>query len=283
MQHLCRTNIRSVLRGHVDVEHPNLKLKQLKKERRPRRQVRRIVIPFYDESDMSNSNSDGNTDIEYDSDGPEYTISSRLPSRMSVFLEDFLRRHAELQLLRDMEEQMSHSNSSSSDSEEPGPNVPPALPNANEVSGNGNEINDRDSDELFSVITVSNITQSTSSDESSNFMQPPSQSTRSRRKKRLLKKRKRASSDSSNNKKSKSAAGTSTEGTAREGSGEPRKKVKRTAATVVWKKLIDPEKSQSQEEASDTENYSEFLVAKIGALPLPSLILRYLNYKRDNL
>lgn len=260
------------------MEHPNLKLKQLKKERRPRRQVRRIVIPFYDESDMSNSNSDGNTDIEYDSDGPEYTISSRLPSRMSVFLEDFLRRHAELQLLRDMEEQMSHSNSSSSDSDEPGPSVPPALPNANEVGSNANETNDRDSDELFSLITVSNITQSTSSDESSNFMQPPSQSTRSRRKKRLLKKRKRASSDSSN-KKSKSAAGTSTEGT----SGEPRKKVKRTAATVVWKKLIDPEKSQSQEEASDTENYSEFLVAKIGALPLPSLILRYLNYKRDNL
>lgn len=255
-----------------------MKIKQLKKERRPRRQVRRIVIPFYDESDMSNSNSDANSGIEYDSDGPEYTISSRLPSRMSVFLEDFLRRHAELQLLRDMEEQLSHSNSSS-DSEAPPALVPPSLPNANEVGRNGADP-EHSSDELYSLITVSNITQSTSSDESSNFMQPPSQSTRSRRKKRLLK-RKRSNSDSNNNSSSR-AAGASTSA---EGTGEPRKKVKRTAATVVWKKLVDPDKYQKkeEEEEADEENYSEFMVAKIGALPLPSLLLRYLNYKRENL
>ncbi|CAL1289968.1 unnamed protein product [Larinioides sclopetarius] len=276
LQQICRSKIRTLLRQNVDLEYPKLKLKLLKKERRPKRQVRRIVIPFYDESDISNSQSD--SEFDFDSDAPEYTISSRLPSRMSVFLEDFLRRHAELQLLRDMEEQLSHSNSSSDSDEQ---NLPPAsssapasvAPPPEESTENKMDTTEGSSDnELFSLITVSNIRQSTSSDESSSYTQPPSQSTRSR-KKRLLK-RKRTDSDK--------AAGTSSGTTS-----EPKRKVHRSAATVVWKKFVDLKKEQEEnttkDDTSDDENYTDCMVKRIGALPLPSLLLRYLNYKRDNL
>ncbi|GFQ67036.1 protein-L-isoaspartate O-methyltransferase domain-containing protein 2 [Trichonephila clavata] len=272
LQHICRSTIRTLLRNNVDIEHPKLKLKHLKKERRPRKQVRRIVIPFYDESDASNSPTD--SEYEVDSDAPEYTISSRVPSRMSVFLEDFLRRHAELQLLRNMEEHLSQS-SSSSDSEAQSPSspmpdlIPPEEPSGSKMDAAPEASSDN---ELFSFITVSNIRQSSSSDESSGFMDPPSQSTRSRKK--VLLKRKRSNSEK--------AAGTSSGNTS-----EPKRKVHRSAATVVWKKFIDLKKekaeTESKEEASDDENYTNFMVKRIGALPLPSALLRYLNYKRENL
>ncbi|GIY81805.1 protein-L-isoaspartate O-methyltransferase domain-containing protein 2 [Caerostris darwini] len=276
LKQICRSNIRSLLRDHVDIEHPKLKLKQMKKDHKARRQVRRIVIPFYDESDLENSHSE--SEFEFDSDGHEFTISSRLPSRMSVFLEDFLRRHAELQLLRDMEEQMSHSSSDSDRDDDK--DVPMAtdadIPSeaAEESTENKAEGSNEGSDnELFSLITVSNVRPSSSSDESSGFTKPPSQSTRSK-KKRLLK-RKRHDSEK--------AASTSSGKTS-----EPKRKVHRSAATVVWKKFVDLKKDKKEEpapkeDASDDENYTECMVKRIGALPLPSLLLRYLNYKRDNL
>ncbi|XP_055942718.1 protein-L-isoaspartate O-methyltransferase domain-containing protein 2-like isoform X2 [Argiope bruennichi] len=275
LKQICRSRIRTLLRNNVDLEHPKLKLKLLQKERRPRRQIRRIVIPFYDESDNSNNQSD--SEYDFDSDAPEYTISSRLPSRMSVFLEDFLRRHAELQLLRDMEEQLSHSNSSSDDDQNPVPSslsAPASVaPLPEESTGNKMDVPEGSSDnELFSLITVSNIRQSSSSDESSSYAQPPSQSTRSK-KKRLLK-RKRTNSDK--------AASTSSETTS-----EPFRKLHRTAATVVWKKFVDSKKEKEEtatkDDASDDETYTNCMVKRIGALPLPTLLLRYLNYKRDNL
>ncbi|GFY57437.1 protein-L-isoaspartate O-methyltransferase domain-containing protein 2 [Trichonephila inaurata madagascariensis] len=271
LQHICRSTIRTLLRKNVDIEHPKLKINQMKKERRPRKQVRRIVIPFYDESDASNSPTD--SEYEVDSDAPEYTISSRVPSRMSVFLEDFLRRHAELQLLRNMEEHHSPSNSSS-DSEAQSESAPPS-PASEEPSGSKIDATPEASsdNELFSFITVSNIRQSSSSDESSGFMNPPSQSTRSR-KKRLLK-RKRSNSE-------KAVPSTSSGITS-----EPKRKVHRSAATVVWKKFIDLKKekaeTENKEDSPEEENYTNFMVKRIGALPLPSALLRYLNYKRENL
>ncbi|XP_021000939.2 protein-L-isoaspartate O-methyltransferase domain-containing protein 2 isoform X2 [Parasteatoda tepidariorum] len=277
LQQICRFNIRSMLRQNVEIEHPKLKLNLIKNESRPRRQVRRIVIPFFDESDLSNSQSD--SDYDYDSDSPEYTISARLPTRMSIFLEDFLRRHAELQLLRQMEEDR---HSSSSDSDAGAVENFKAAPNTSdsqsqtELTMETNKTEQQSSDtELFSLVTVSNIKPQNSSGESdSNFNQPPSQSTRSKRKNTL--KRKHVSSNTRQH-----GAGASTTD-----SPEPKRRAKRTASTVVWKRVAELKKEKEKTEADEEDSdftYTYFLLQKIGALPLPPFLLRYLNYRRENM
>ncbi|KAG8200214.1 hypothetical protein JTE90_024993 [Oedothorax gibbosus] len=235
LQQICRSRIRTILRGHIDIEHPNLKRKQLKKERRP--QVQRIVIPFY-ESDMSTSSSD-TSDLESDSDAPEeYTVSTRIPSRMSVFIEDFLRRHAELQLLRDIEEQRrsirnSNSSSESEDGEthnRPGIETGPVRTVPENDSSNG----------CLTFFTVS--TQLGSSDESSNFMQPPSKSTRSQKKKHI----------------EKMDSKTPLPGTSSKSIGKGRKKVKRASAVAGTSSTSVGEKRKTVKRSAEADTSSQY-------------------------
>lgn len=296
LKHICRSNIRAILRKNIDKEHPNLKNKQRRVEIKHRRQVRRIVIPIFDESDLSN-HSQSNSEFEYDSDSPEFTISSRIPSRMSVLLEDFLRRHAELQALNDATEIQSHSDSSDSDTK--------PVDTIDDKDDSDSKIDSENSELTYSASFISMSDKSVTTDESRNVVSSPEKSTSSlnqtpytrfrrsvnlgssktstnqssktdENKKKVFTKRKRPASDDQGTSSSHS---------------QIRARVKRRAATVVWKRIIPRESDSEMEEESktncvkvnDDDTYTKHMVKRIADLPLPSSLIRYLNYRRNNM
>ncbi|XP_054710809.1 protein-L-isoaspartate O-methyltransferase domain-containing protein 2-like [Uloborus diversus] len=277
LQHLCRSSIRSILRKTIDTEHPNLILKHRKLERKQRRQVRRIVIPIFDESDLSNSQS--NSEVEYDSDGPEYTISSRIPSRMSVLLEDFLRRHAEVSSMDTVEQSLRKNEENELKEKAQESDHQTSEKEDDDDSENETDSGKKPGDNNVFIsaahFTFSNKIASTSTDTSSSDVSPAQTS-----KSKSSKTRKRKHLDSEQTPSTSS------------GATSKKPKVKRRAATVVWKRIIprdsDSEeekekRAREQEKKNDEENYSNFMIQKIAALPLPVPLLRYLNYRRDTL
>lgn len=267
-----------------------MKNKQRRVEIKHRRQVRRIVIPIFDESDLSN-HSQSNSEFEYDSDSPEFTISSRIPSRMSVLLEDFLRRHAELQALSEAAEMQSHTDSSDSETKQIDNSEAKDIPN-NKVGSESTEL-------TYSAAFISMSDKSVSTDESKNAgpsealsepncsKSPDSSSTKKGNSskssraskfnhvmhKRGVAKRKRATLEDQEN-----------------STAQIRARVKRRAATVVWKRIIPKDSDSEMEEESkntdkpiDEDTYTKHMVKRIANLPLPVPLLRYLNYRRNNM
>lgn len=294
LKHVCRSNIRSILRKNIDKTNPCLKTKQRKVEIKQRRQVRRIVIPIFDESDLSN-HSQSNSEFEYDSDSPEFTISSRIPSRMSVLLEDFLRRHAELQALSEAAETMIQTDSSDNETKQE---------DNTEEKDSDSKMDSEGSELTYSASFISMSDKSVSTEESKDqspemkpsgesstkphdihtkrfagagsskaFTSQSSKSFENRRK--IVCKRKRA------NDTAECSSLTAT----------IRARAKRRAATVVWKRIIPRDSDSDMEEESknvgakhdDDDTYTKHMVKRIADLPLPLSLLRYLNYKRKNM
>lgn len=332
LKHICRSNIRSILRKNVDKDYPNLKNKQRRVEIKHRRQVRRIVIPIFDESDLSN-HSQSNSEFEYDSDSPEFTISSRIPSRMSVLLEDFLRRHAELQALNEALEMQSQSSSSDSsdfsteekkflnrknekekedsDNKANTDNRKTYLirKNKKEKEDLDNKANSDNKELTYSASFISMSDDSLDSDDSVSASYDEQKKAEARNSKKQVHResarRKTSSLKSSTpqpskgykRKLSRKRPASDDQGTSN--SSQIRARVKRRAATVVWKRIIPrdsdsdmedesknstPEKDkENNKEEEDDETYTKHMIKRIAGLPLPSSLIRYLNYKRNNL
>lgn len=282
LKHICRSNIRAILRKNIDKDNPNLKNKHKRVEIKHRRQVRRIVIPIFDESDLSN-HSQSNSEYECDSDSPEFTISSRIPSRMSVLLEDFLRRHAELQALSEAAEMQSHTDSSDSDTK-------PAE-----------EKEDSENCELtysasFISMSDKNVTAEDSETTPKRSKGRKSQASETRLKKSASEDGPSKAAHSSKLGESKRKGPSKRKRPASDDQGassssQIRARVKRRAATVVWKRIIprdsdsdmEEEAKNSSSKVDDDETYTKHMVKRIADLPLPVPLLRYLNYRRDNM
>lgn len=264
------------MRRNIDKDNPNLKNRHRKVEIKHRRQVRRIVIPIFDESDLSN-HSQSNSEFEYDSDSPEFTISSRIPSRMSVLLEDFLRRHAELQALSEAAEMQCHTDSSDSDTK-PAENAEERDESENcELTYSASFISMSDkSIATEEMLTAEKVAPSSPEKISDSVSEPGGISSKN-------------SANGDFSKTSRKRPASDDEGTS--GFAQIRARVKRRAATVVWKRII-PRDSDSEGEdelknnctkVNEDETYTKHMVKRIANLPLPSSLLRYLNYRRNNM
>ena len=322
LKHICRSNIRGILRRNIDREYPNLKNKQRRVEIKHRRQVRRIVIPIFDESDLSN-HSQSNSEFEYDSDSPEFTISSRIPSRMSVLLEDFLRRHAELQALNEALEMQSQSSSSDSDfneknylnskneKEEEGShnnsdNQKKYLikkKNRKEKEDSESKVNPDNKELTYSASFISMSDDSLESDDSVSPSLEEQKKPNPHSSKKQVRRRKTSSQPlktyKQTNKRQTSRKRPASDDQGTSNSSQIRARVKRRAATVVWKRIIPRDSDSEMEEESkntsidkdkennkddeDDETYTKHMIKRIAGLPLPSSLIRYLNYKRNNL
>lgn len=298
-----------------------------------RRQVRRIVIPIFDESDLSN-HSQSNSEFEYDSDSPEFTISSRIPSRMSVLLEDFLRRHAELQALNEALEMQSQSSSSDSsdfsteekkflnrksekekedsDNKANTDNRKTYLirKNKKEKEDLDNKTSSDNKELTYSASFISMSDDSLDSDDSvsasyDELKKPPNACSSKKQVHRESARRKTSSLKSSTSQPSKgykrklSRKRPASDDQGTSNSSQIRARVKRRAATVVWKRIIPRDSDSDMEEESknstpekdkennkdeeDDETYTKHMIKRIAGLPLPSSLVRYLNYKRNNL
>lgn len=59
LQAICRSVIRTILRNNIDIEHPDIKKTQQNVPKRPRkkRALRRLVVPIFEESDVETSDN----------------------------------------------------------------------------------------------------------------------------------------------------------------------------------------------------------------------------------
>lgn len=286
LQELCRSTIRIILRNNLDVEYPHLKTRRRNNldRMKNRRSVRRIVIPIFDESDVDrNSSRSQSEEDDHDSDSsPEYTIGPRIPSRMSALLEHFMRRSSEMQglLMSATNRSSSTATDASANNDAPkGDDLINFEEKEDQMDTDDDNAHNLDTDVVCSAsfISLSRGTD-TSEDQQTSEDQKTTEQSKGKRKRPLSEEGQNATTSSSSNR----------------GASHPRHKLKRRAATVIWKRIApDETASDSDKEEKpkvekvcekgpeEKENYTTLMKKKIVELPLPPVLQRYVNFMRD--